>query len=184
METPSARLCLSCGLCCNGSIYDQAKLEPDEVAAINRFGADISAVGSNPFLNLPCTLLSGTRCTIYESRPGVCRRFRCGVLQSLEVGEIDESDAQRRVATARALADAVRPFLAPGETMTAARQAWLAWSRDQSGTLAPHLGRLEAQRFHLAMLALNRFLDMHFRKPHQVMTREVAEETPPASGRP
>ena len=90
MGNPASQLCMSCGLCCNGSLYDFASLSQAEAAQLTRTGATLGGDAEDPRLRQPCQFLCATLCTIYESRPGACRKFRCEVLSRLESGEIDD----------------------------------------------------------------------------------------------
>ena len=177
---PSQQLCTSCGLCCDGTIYDHAKLTPAEAGTLGRSGARIVVTDDGSAILQPCGLLTGTLCSIYPDRPASCRRFRCEVLRGLEEGRTSVDQALGHVATARALATKAAAFLLDGQTLSAARKSWLAWSQGSEGDFGAHLDAAEAKRFHLAMLALNLYLDRHFRKPHQaVLTALEGPAAPP-----
>lgn len=88
-------LCLSCGLCCDGTLFSTVPLEAGEAA---RLKGRVSLVRGGGAMKQPCRALEGVSCRVYEERPATCRRFRCLVLQQLESGEVSEGDAQAFIA--------------------------------------------------------------------------------------
>ena len=74
VESELSQLCRSCGLCCDGSLFARAKLAPDELEPAKRNG--LRVIQDKGF-EQPCSQLESNGCKIYESRPGVCRSFRC-----------------------------------------------------------------------------------------------------------
>ena len=67
---------MSCGLCCDGSIFQLVKLRPGERPP------GLRLVPAHDAFAQPCGCLEGTRCTIYPQRPVACRGFRCRLLDS------------------------------------------------------------------------------------------------------
>jgi len=116
-EQPKAgrqpNLCLSCGLCCDGSIFADVKLLPGENAgrllslgiplqpqsprARNGPGSKVKGWG----FTQPCAALEQCRCRIYASRPQYCREFECLLLKKLVSGDVDFARAERLVRLAR-----------------------------------------------------------------------------------
>ena len=111
----SNRLCLKCGLCCNGVIFADVELEPeDNVKDLEALGLAIHNQKSkikNPKFFQPCSMLEGCRCRIYADRPKYCREFECVLLKSVRRGTLDESGALRLIRRARAGCDEVKKFL-------------------------------------------------------------------------
>lgn len=74
------RVCQSCGLCCNGTLFKNGKLRPEEVetAKKNR----LVVIEDGPFFALPCPRFDAEArsCTVYEERPNTCRGFECRLL--------------------------------------------------------------------------------------------------------
>lgn len=81
-------LCLQCGLCCNGTLFETISILPDERTPLEVLGTpvDITAIGSIREMPLPCAALVGACCSIYGSRPSTCGRYKCGVLHDYEAG--------------------------------------------------------------------------------------------------
>lgn len=115
-------LCLSCGLCCDGTLFDLVKLEPsDDPKKLKALGLPVAlSRGKAPVARFPqpCAALCRDRaCRIYADRPWQCRTFACGVLKDLKAGRIAFAAALRQVKKARGRADRVRRLLrALGDT--------------------------------------------------------------------
>src|SRR5882672_6767952 len=117
----SVSLCLECGLCCNGVIFADVKLQlGDGVARLRSLGLPISTSKSEPRapgFNQPCAALEGCRCRIYAERPKYCRTFDCLILKSVKAGRLETAAALPIIRTARERADKVRRLLlALGDT--------------------------------------------------------------------
>jgi uncharacterized protein len=108
----SSDLCVACGLCCDGSVFNMLLLAPDEVTHAIANGLPVTDDGYGIGFWHPCPRLAGTCCTIYDARPGGCRTYRCELLTAFEAGKIDAATAHADVAQARAAAQAVHAALA------------------------------------------------------------------------
>ena len=81
-------LCGSCGLCCDGSIFNDVALAgTPEVTRMIKLGVEVDPERP-PLLLQPCTALQGTRCRIYQRRPACCRTFECRLLQRTKRGSV------------------------------------------------------------------------------------------------
>jgi Fe-S-cluster containining protein len=110
------QLCLACGLCCDGSLFDHVQLGPgDEAKKLKALGLTVSVSrGATPIARFrqPCTALCADRtCRVYADRPGQCRSFECGVFKDAQAGRIEFSAALRLVKQARRRVDKVRQLL-------------------------------------------------------------------------
>jgi Fe-S-cluster containining protein len=116
------QLCLACGLCCDGTLFDNVQLGPDDEAKkLKALGLPVFASRAKPPIMLfrqPCTALCADRtCRVYADRPGQCRDFECGVFKAAQTGRIKSAAALRLVKQARRRADQVRRLLrALGDT--------------------------------------------------------------------
>ena len=92
----AARLCLDCGLCCNGVLFDLVKLQPEDNAkALTARGLKIK---KRQFFTQPCTALgTGLLCGIYQHRPTRCRLFECQQFTQVAEGKISEEEAKSRI---------------------------------------------------------------------------------------
>ena len=112
----SNSLCLECGLCCNGVIFANGQLQPeDDAEHLRSLGLKFppnrkSKIENQKFLQ-PCAAFDGRKCKIYSERPKYCRAFECLLLKSIRTGETDMTRALRTVRTARQRAEKVKRFL-------------------------------------------------------------------------
>jgi uncharacterized protein len=113
--TNSKRLCLSCGLCCDGTLFKDVQLQPsDDAARLKGIGLPLSVSHSTSSLKFaqPCPALGvDCRCRIYRDRPGYCRQFECGLFKAVANRDLELSDGLRLVRTARRGAAKVRLLL-------------------------------------------------------------------------
>jgi Fe-S-cluster containining protein len=112
------RLCLNCGLCCDGTIFADVRLRNEaEAARLKRGGLRPkrarSQSGPAAFrIPQPCAALGADcRCAVYEDRPGHCARFECLLFQEVAQGAIQLASAQRVVRKARHLRDQARELM-------------------------------------------------------------------------
>ncbi len=89
--TNGERLCLECGLCCQGVFHPYADLndETDKKRA-DYFHATTQqhdSLGYGVFL-LPCPAFTGL-CNVYPERPSVCQTHQCKLLTSVSSDEMD-----------------------------------------------------------------------------------------------
>lgn len=112
-------ICLECGLCCNGVIFADGRLEPDDDAErLDSLGLRLAplAGAGKPTARArkwpqPCAALDGCRCRIYADRPNYCRQFECLLLKKVVSGRVGRAGALGRIRKAFALADEVRRLL-------------------------------------------------------------------------
>ena len=106
-------LCLACGLCCDGTLFEATALTAGEDGRLlaDRQAVFVSEKGTQRFQQ-PCPAHERGRCSIYDERPEVCRDFRCSVLTAVDSGALDEEGARALIHRAVELRDAVRPGLA------------------------------------------------------------------------
>jgi Fe-S-cluster containining protein len=152
-------LCTGCALCCQGVIHDFIRIYDEE--AIEDLGLAIELHNEQRYVPLPCPHVKGTLCSVYERRPKACAGYQCALLRRFLSGEVSREQALERVAEAKRLLAEVREVLLPGQSLQDARRECggdsAGWSADDSG--APG----QAARRRLRVMALNRFLDQHFR---------------------
>lgn len=114
-------LCLTCGLCCDGTMFPAGPVTPEEAARFEGV-LDFSADGTK--LLLGCRALDGCRCTIYGGeRPGICSQFKCLMLSSLEAGKLTEAEAKEGIAELMSRRAAVAELVGIDEPRRALRVA-------------------------------------------------------------
>jgi Fe-S-cluster containining protein len=101
-------LCLVCGLCCDGTLFDRVVLRPeDDAQALTSRGIQISAT-TPPAFRQRCVAYRDRSCNIYVDRPHACRQFRCVLLRQLEAEKISQTDALKIVREAATLRNELR----------------------------------------------------------------------------
>jgi uncharacterized protein len=143
-----SELCVRCGVCCTGLLYQNGTLEPDQVALAAELGMETFTTPDGALrFRLGCPRLAGTVCSVYDrERPRICGQFFCALAKGMAKGEIPEPEAHARVTSVRELIDTLKAAMEPGETFAAAIQR---------APQSPRLG--------LALVAVQLFLDRHFR---------------------
>ena len=106
MTTPrpvsdATALCLACGFCCDGTLHTHTILLAEEVDAATNVGLTVGTVQDRPAFQQPCSRFRDGRCSIYERRPHVCRRYECALLKRHLDGEITLEQALRLVGVAQ-----------------------------------------------------------------------------------
>jgi len=115
MSRDGSRLCLACGLCCQGMLHDWAKLAPGEIEAAERHGLQAFTHQDGPAFRLPCPRHRGGLCTIYEERPAACRGYQCKLLRRYLAGEISTEDSLVRIEQMKRLVADIRRRMVAGE---------------------------------------------------------------------
>ena len=120
-------ICLACGLCCDGVIFVDVKLEAsDDPMPLLALGAPLSATRDKSAVSAsagqpehvpsksrtgyfpqPCLAFDGCKCGIYNQRPKYCREFECLLLRSVRAGKTEKTAALRVIRTAKQRADTV-----------------------------------------------------------------------------
>jgi Fe-S-cluster containining protein len=115
-------LCLACGICCDGTLFADVKLQAgDDSGYLRAVGLPIvvpnagpgrpSAQGSLGKFAQPCRAFQGCQCRIYEDRPKHCRDFECVLLKSVKSGKTEGAAAFNIIRVARERAQKVERLL-------------------------------------------------------------------------
>ena len=110
MEQEKKELCLECGLCCRGNLFNAIPLQGDETKLFDKKRIEthwwiIPTIGINTTEHItsyktvyPCEhIKKDNKCSIYHKRPKTCKDFRCQVLKDYEAGKIDYSSAINKI---------------------------------------------------------------------------------------
>lgn len=81
-DSISSDLCLSCGLCCDGTVIGYVQLTQDEMPALKKIMEVEDMVGNGFFLQ-PCSSHCNG-CSVYAARPKQCASYKCDLLKSVE----------------------------------------------------------------------------------------------------
>jgi hypothetical protein len=128
----SSNICLSCGICCDGTLIGFVELEKAEIPAIKKL-MDIEEGNGKGFILEPCKSFCNG-CTIYAQRPKNCGDFNCGLLISVEQKEIAFNTAVETITDVKERKRAIEKKIA----------------------LLPF--QLKSPSFHFKMVELNRLL--------------------------
>lgn len=103
-----SRLCLACGLCCQGLLHDWAQLRDGEVEAARRLGLSPATDRGEASFPLPCPCHRDDRCSVYGERLSPCREYRCKLLRGYLSGQVAWEEGLRRVEQAKQLVAAIQ----------------------------------------------------------------------------
>lgn len=153
-------LCVGCGLCCDGTLHGEARLERGEGADAIAAGLDVVEGENSLTFRLPCPLFKNGCCSVYPDRPAVCGSYECKLLKSVKNGELTVQSAREKVETAKALRSKVaehNPEAVFGEHRSR------VWKSLQDGlpSLDP-AGRRAAAQSILDIAVFDEFLDRWF----------------------
>lgn len=106
------QLCPACGMCCNGVLFGDVELQPqDDAKRLATLGMELFRKGQKRCFNQPCACFDGKWCRIYENRPNRCCTFECRLLQRVQSGKVTSAAALKTIAEARRCADGVRELV-------------------------------------------------------------------------
>lgn len=133
---------MSCGLCCDGTLFGLVRVDASEAAHATRHRLHVVSRDDGTFrLQQPCAALDGTVCRIYDDRPATCRRYFCDLAAALEGSELSLGEALALVRDTRAMAHSLAALLPavdagamPRRVQQRAREA----HRPQSGQPLSH----------------------------------------------
>jgi len=110
-----SRLCLACGLCCQGLLHDWAQIEEGEIEDARRLGLRTQEQKGEASFALPCPCHRDGRCTAYQERLSPCREYRCKLLRGYLAGDVTLGAGLRRVEQVKQLIAAIRHRLGAAE---------------------------------------------------------------------
>lgn len=160
------RLCLRCGLCCNGVLFADVELRAgDDPAALTEAGVPLHYKQGKIKFPQPCACFEKGRCRIYAERPMRCRAFDCRLLQRAQEGKIPLSEARYLIRITVEQAERVRRLVcALGQ-----RDEQIPLSRRYQAIMREPIDFTQGERHHrrrsdllLAVYELTRLLEQHF----------------------
>ncbi len=113
------RICQSCGLCCNGTLYRRARLRDGEIESAKR--NKLRVLESGEGFEQPCSRLENNTCSIYAERPYTCQKFECALLarHRMEGGPVEPGlEAVRRAKELIAILESKGLDMTPGAERT------------------------------------------------------------------
>jgi hypothetical protein len=115
MSFDLSRLCVSCGLCCDGTLFSHVKISGSEREELARSGIGVGEKKGRDVMWLPCGKLEGKCCTIYSQRPQGCRAFVCALGARVVAKELLVEDALVHVNELQARLSKLASVLPPGD---------------------------------------------------------------------
>jgi len=99
-------ICITCGFCCDGTMFLFACLHPGEKGGLpEEIEKKVFSEKDEDFFRLPCNYFS-EKCTIYDRpRAGVCGEFRCQLLHDFTDGKVTLCEALKIVKDASVMRD-------------------------------------------------------------------------------
>ncbi|MGV3510602.1 MAG: YkgJ family cysteine cluster protein [Novosphingobium sp.] len=162
-------LCTGCAACCDGTLFTYVPVKAEEVQSVERlFTLEPSDDGA--IFQQPCPHSVGQVCQVYAFRPRTCRNFRCKTLDAMRNGDIDSTEAARRIQEMLTAREQLKSLLLENET--------LASARDRRQVIAKNPARTAGETaFLLKLTAFDLLLDRYFRDPGQQMFSRSASGT-------
>ena len=103
------QICVTCGFCCDGTLFLLAHLDPGERGSGLPVKIEESSLTENgrDYFHLPCKYFSG-KCTIYNrKKANVCSSYRCQLLGEYAAGRISSDGAREVVREAMVIRDGI-----------------------------------------------------------------------------
>jgi Fe-S-cluster containining protein len=106
-------LCVKCGLCCNGVIFADVKLQAhDSAQRLRELGLALTNSGRHELkFAQPCVAFENCRCRIYGERPRYCREFECILLKNVISGRVNYEAGLRMIQNAKEKVETVLGLL-------------------------------------------------------------------------
>jgi len=90
----SSNLCLDCGMCCDGTLFENFRIKYPKESHL--FSID------QQYIPQRCEHLDNCNgCKIYEKRPKVCSTYKCPVLRKYEEGDISFQNALEHITSVK-----------------------------------------------------------------------------------
>ncbi len=167
VQNEGSRLCLGCGLCCNGVLHTHAVIQPDEIDHVRSLGLTIRTYRNELGFHLPCPLFRENRCSIYTSkRPNICGAYQCDLLKKYLAGTVSLNQALPIIQRARELIADVIALLPTGYSFDQVRRELDEGQDAEQGLFDSAEMRKQNAMFLLAMAKLVRYSHKHFGKPN------------------
>lgn len=176
------KLCVACGLCCNGAWFGRGELGPDELEPARAAGLRVRSVDGGHHFGQPCTGFLNGCCSIYATwRPRVCGAYTCALLDRYMAGEVGEAEAMGHIASVKVMHQRViaevgvlEDGLSGGSFMRR-----LGSSTEGGSSAHPPLSPTAT----MDVVALKVYFNRHFKHPEKEAAGvTVADTAPPEHG--
>ncbi len=111
----SSDLCVSCGMCCDGTLFTYADLLDGEKVRVDMLGIPTGThkKSGKDYLHLPCPKFDGGCCSVYANRPQICQRYLCDLTRGVLNGSVSYRRAKARVTALRKRRDDLLSSIPP-----------------------------------------------------------------------
>ena len=95
-------ICVTCGFCCDGTLFDHAVLQPGEKGNLPEYmERSYFKNEKGEYFRLPCEYFN-ENCSIYDQKKAhICSAFRCQLLKDFSKKKITQSNAKKVVRNAK-----------------------------------------------------------------------------------
>ena len=131
MEQVKKSLCIECGLCCSGQLFNAVPLYGEETKLFDkkRQSNQFHLIPTRDITRTkhliayktiyPCEhLQEDTKCNIYHKRPKTCSDFKCGILKAYEDDKLSYSSAINKIQEVKKIPHTIKNRLEKRELMT------------------------------------------------------------------
>jgi len=161
----SQLLCLTCGFCCDGTLFSAMPLKPDDaVTPLKAAGINIVSDNDLTLLKQPCAAYKNCTCTVYANRPQACRTYKCKLLKRLERDDTSWQSALEIINKVKSLKNEMNALaFAASTTAQSGEEIILLMKRCQ---IDPSIGTKKQDYAHVLLKfgELQIYLDRFFRE--------------------
>ena len=159
----SQSLCLTCGLCCDGTLFWGMPLVPDDdVTPLEAVGINIVSDNDLTVLKQPCAAHKNCTCVVYANRPQRCRTFNCKLLKRFEREDVSQQSALEIINKMKSLKNEMNELaLAASTTAQSGEEILSLMKRCQAD---PSVGATKQDYVLLKFGELQIYLDRFFRE--------------------
>ena len=165
VASSSQSLCLTCGLCCDGTLFWGLPLKPDDdVTPLKAIDINIVSDNDLTILKLPCAAHKNCTCTVYANRPQACRTYKCKLLKRLERDDTSWQSALEIINKVKSLKNEMNALaFAASTTAQSGEEIILLMKRCQ---IDPSIGTKKQDYAHVLLKfgELQIYLDRFFRE--------------------
>ncbi len=140
--THASELCSDCGICCDGALFGSVELEGPGLVVAREHRLPMVETADGHKLELPCPVLKGVLCGIYDERPECCAEYFCELLLRVEEHGLSLDEAREIIHKTRTVRSRVTaavgatPWWLALRSASEAQRADPRWADDNAELLA------------------------------------------------
>lgn len=162
-DDSGSRLCLSCGPCCNGAMFEEIIFGAKDLELARALGFNPEAKDGTLFTEShPCQAYREGKCAIYyANRFQNCMEFKCRLLKNFEKSMLDFDLASSQIHKTKELYETLKQELGCEENQSFWKTVRKLWNECPDGPDGLEFRRKYAGLL-LEILSLTRLLDKNF----------------------